>query len=182
MTLKNYKRRDIIKELAKIEGVYCPEYPAPVKKRVFEFTKDAQPVRYPVPYSASVHDRATIEIRRGCGRMCRFCQAGHINLPIRELEPEEVIDNTLKLLSCTGFDEYSLLSLSSNDYKAIIPAIKELSKTLNKKRISASLPSQRLDKFSVELADLIHQVRKTTVTLAPEAGSQKLRTVINKNI
>lgn len=179
---EGYCRSEIIKELSKIDGVYCPKYDKEVKKRVYSFTKEAQPTRYPIPYSSSVHDRATIEIRRGCGRMCRFCQAGHTNLPIRELEPNDVIENTLKLLSCTGFDEYSLLSLSSNDYVPIIYTIKQLSKTLTQKKISASLPSQRLDRYSVELADLIHQVRKTTVTLAPEAGSQRLRNVINKNI
>ena len=114
--------------------------------------------------------------------MCRFCQPGHVTLPIRERKAEDIIDLTKTLVKNTGYDEYSLLSLSSNDYANINEVIKELSVDFNKKKISVSLPSQRIDGFNLELANLVQSVRKSTMTLAPEAGSQRLRNVIKKNI
>lgn len=123
-----------------------------------------------------------MEIRRGCGRMCRFCQPGHITLPIRERSAEDIIKIAKELVKNTGYDEYSLLSLSSNDYANINEVIKELAVDFNKKKISVSLPSQRIDGFNLELANLVQSVRKSTMTLAPEAGSQRLRDVIKKNI
>ena len=153
-----------------------------VKKRVAQLEYDTAPKSYPVPFSASVQDRAVVEIRRGCGRMCRFCQPGHVTLPIRERSADEIIKITKELVKNTGYDEYSLLSLSSNDYGNIKEVIKELAVDFNDKKISVSLPSQRIDGFNLELANLVQSVRKSTMTLAPEAGSQRLRNVIKKNI
>ncbi len=159
------------------EGVYRP-----VEKRLAPLTLELASTSYPIPFSSSVHDRAIVEIRRGCGRMCRFCQPGHVTLPIRERSAEDIITITKELINNTGYDEYSLLSLSSNDYSNIKEVIKELAVDFNKKKISVSLPSQRIDGFNLELANLVQSVRKSGMTLAPEAGSQRLRNVIKKNI
>ena len=153
-----------------------------VTKRIAQLKYDTALKSYPIPFSTSVQDRAVVEIRRGCGRMCRFCQPGHVTLPIREREAEDIIKITKELVKNTGYDEYSLLSLSSNDYKNINEVIKELAVDFNDKKISVSLPSQRIDGFNLELANLVQSVRKSTMTLAPEAGSQRLRNVIKKNI
>lgn len=153
-----------------------------VKKRIAQLTYDTALKSYPIPFSSSVQDRAVVEIRRGCGRMCRFCQPGHVTLPVRERSAEDIIKIAKELVKNTGYDEYSLLSLSSNDYENINEVIKELSVDFNEKNISVSLPSQRIDGFNLELANLVQSVRKSTMTLAPEAGSQRLRDVIKKNI
>ena len=179
---ENKTRNEIIKELANIEGIYCPELQNKTKKRVYDISKSNKAPQSPIPYSSSVHDRTIIEIRRGCGRMCRFCQAGHVNLPIRERHAQDVISMVKDSICKTGYDEYSLLSLSSNDYTNIESVIEELSTEMNKKKVSVSLPSQRIDRYSQKLAKLVRGVRSTTVTLAPEAGSQRLRNVINKNL
>ena len=166
-------------------GGGCPEVTGEgfqVNKRLSPLTNEYASTSYPIPFSSSVHDRAIVEIRRGCGRMCRFCQPGHVTLPIREREAEDIIKITKELVNNTGYDEYSLLSLSSNDYKNINEVIKELAVDFNKRKISVSLPSQRIDGFNLELANLMQSVRKSTMTLAPEAGSQRLRNVIKKNI
>ncbi len=153
-----------------------------VTKRIAQLTYETALKSYPIPFSSSVQDRAVVEIRRGCGRMCRFCQPGHVTLPIRERSAEDIIKIAKELVKNTGYDEYSLLSLSSNDYANINEVIKELAIDFNKKKISVSLPSQRIDGFNLELANLVQSVRKSTMTLAPEAGSQRLRDVIKKNI
>ncbi len=153
-----------------------------VEKRISPLKLEYTPTAYPIPFSSSVHDRAIVEIRRGCGRMCRFCQPGHVTLPVRERSAEDIIKITKELVKNTGYDEYSLLSLSSNDYSNIKEVIKELAVDFNKKKVSVSLPSQRIDGFNLELANLMHTVRKSGMTLAPEAGSQRLRNLIKKNI
>lgn len=153
-----------------------------VTKRIAQLKYETAPKSYPIPFSTSVQDRAVVEIRRGCGRMCRFCQPGHVTLPIRERPAQDIIKIAKELVNNTGYDEYSLLSLSSNDYKNINEIIKELAVDFNDKKISVSLPSQRIDSFNLELANLVQSVRKSTMTLAPEAGSQRLRNVIKKNI
>ncbi len=153
-----------------------------VTRRIAQLNYDTALKSYPIPFSTSVQDRAVVEIRRGCGRMCRFCQPGHVTLPIRERPAGEIIKIAKELVKNTGYNEYSLLSLSSNDYKNINEVIKELAVDFNEKKISVSLPSQRIDGFSLELANLVQSVRKSTMTLAPEAGSQRLRNVIKKNI
>ena len=179
---KGRPRKERIEELCKIEGCWSINKNSGVNKRISNLTLENASTSYPIPFSSSVHDRAVVEIRRGCGRMCRFCQPGHVTLPIREREAEDIIKITKELVNNTGYEEYSLLSLSSNDYSNISEVIKELSLDFNKKKISVSLPSQRIDGFSLELANLMQSVRKTGMTLAPEAGSQRLRNVIKKNI
>lgn len=195
--VKGKNREEILFELSKIEGVFVSKFydfsttlptpqrddvPTKIKKRVIDISKVPIPTMYPVSYSTSIHDRAVVEIRRGCGRMCRFCQPGHVTLPVRERSAKDIIKATQELVKNTGYDEFSLLSLSSNDYTNIESVIEELNCSMVRRGVSASLPSQRIDKFSVKLANLIQEVRKSTLTLAPEAGSQRLRNVINKNI
>ena len=179
---KRKPRKERIEELCKIEGCWGAGVNNTVNKRISPLTLENASTSYPIPFSSSVHDRAIVEIRRGCGRMCRFCQPGHVTLPIREREAEDIIKITKDLVNNTGYDEYSLLSLSSNDYKNITEVIKELSVDFNKRKINVSLPSQRIDGFNLELANLMQSVRKSGMTLAPEAGSQRLRNVIKKNI
>ena len=186
-------RKEIIEDLCKIEGCWSKMHSLSpcgrgqgegeiVRKRLSPLLKEYAPKAYPIPFSNSVQDRAVVEIRRGCGRMCRFCQPGHVTLPIRERSAEDIIDIAKDLVKNTGYDEYSLLSLSSNDYSNIREVIKELAVDFNERKISVSLPSQRIDGFNLELAELTQSVRKSTMTLAPEAGSQRLRNVIKKNI
>ena len=190
---KGLPRKQRIEELCKIKGCWAapsPLTPLPqgasgsytVEKRLAPLTLEYASTSYPIPFSSSVHDRAIVEIRRGCGRMCRFCQPGHVTLPVRERSAEDIIKITKELVNNTGYDEYSLLSLSSNDYSNIREVIKELAVDFNKRKVSVSLPSQRIDGFNLELANLMQSVRKSTMTLAPEAGSQRLRNVIKKNI
>ena len=188
---KGLPRRERIEDLCKIKGCWNAQTPLPqgsmgtyrpVEKRLAPLTLESASTSYPIPFSSSVHDRAIVEIRRGCGRMCRFCQPGHVTLPVRERSAEDIITITKELVKNTGYDEYSLLSLSSNDYSNIKEVIKELAVDFNKKKISVSLPSQRIDGFNLELANLVQSVRKSGMTLAPEAGSQRLRNVIKKNI
>ncbi|MBP3820956.1 TIGR03960 family B12-binding radical SAM protein, partial [bacterium] len=181
---KELPREERIKKLCedKSLGRWSALTGGKVKKRIANLKKETAATSYPIPFSSSVQDRAVIEIRRGCGRMCRFCQPGHVTLPVREREAEDVIDIAKTLVKNTGYDEYSLLSLSSNDYANINEVIKELALDFNEKKISVTLPSQRIDGFNLELANLVQSVRKSTMTLAPEAGSQRLRNVIKKNI
>lgn len=181
---KGLPRQERIKALCEGEnsGRWSKSIGGKVRKRIANLKKETALVSYPIPFSSSIQDRAVVEIRRGCGRMCRFCQPGHVTLPIRERSAEDIIDIAKDLVKNTGYDEYSLLSLSSNDYANINEVIKELAVDFNDKKISVSLPSQRIDGFNLELANLVQSVRKSTMTLAPEAGSQRLRDVIKKNI
>lgn len=179
---KGQPRKQRIEELCKLKGFWSSQVGGTVEKRVEPLTYETSLTKHPIAFSASIHDRAIVEIRRGCGRMCRFCQPGHVTLPVRERPAEEIIKVTKELVENTGYDEYSLLSLSSNDYSNIKEVIKELSCDFDKKKIGVSLPSQRIDGFNLELAELTQSVRKSTMTLAPEAGSQRLRNVIKKNI
>lgn len=180
--IRHLPRAEKIKELAKIKGVYAPALENKTVKRIAELNNDNLPIANPIPYSTSIHDRTIIEIRRGCGRMCRFCQPGHVTLPIRERKAEDIIKAVDKSTQVTGYDEYSLLSLSSNDYTNIEPVIDELTEMLCERKVSVSLPSQRIDRYNEHLAEVVRGVRKSTITLAPEAGSQRLRNVINKNL
>lgn len=181
---KGMPRQERIKALCEGEnsGRWSALTGGTVTKRIAQLEYDTALKSYPIPFSTSVQDRAVVEIRRGCGRMCRFCQPGHVTLPIRERSAEDIIKIAKELVKNTGYDEYSLLSLSSNDYKNINEVIKELAVDFNEKKISVSLPSQRIDGFNLELANLVQSVRKSTMTLAPEAGSQRLRDKIKKNI
>lgn len=180
----NTSRHTVLEVLSGIDGIYVPSIHqnSTVNKRIFNFDIAMAPKIHPVPFSTSIHDRAVVEIRRGCGRMCRFCQPGHVNLPIRERKAKDIINLTKELVHNTGYDEFSMLSLSSNDYTNIEPVLEELTCYFKDKKVSASLPSQRIDRFNIRLSNLVKDVRKTTITLAPEAGSQRLRDVINKNL
>jgi len=195
---QGFTREQTLKNISKHQGVYIPlfysvennskpvpksdEFPAKIKKRIDDIDNTDYPVNFPIPHNTAVHDRAVVEIRRGCGRMCRFCQACFVNFPVRERSPEKVVEITDNVLKNTGYDEYSLLSLSSNDYQNIEKLVKILNQKHSCSGVSVSLPSQRADKFSVELAEQVQSVRKSTITIAPEAGSQRLRDVINKNL
>ena len=181
---KGMPRKERIKALVQGEksGRWSACIGGGVTKRIAQLDYETALKSYPIPFSSAVHDRAVIEIRRGCGRMCRFCQPGHVTLPIRERSGEDIVRIAKELVKNTGYDEYSLLSLSSNDYTCINDVIKELAVDFDEKKVSVSLPSQRIDGFNLELANLVQSVRKSTITLAPEAGSQRLRDVIKKNI
>lgn len=176
------KRNEIIKELAKIQGVYAPLVDNIATKRIAQLTLSNHPVNSPVSHFASIHDRAIIELRRGCGRLCRFCQASHINLPIRERKKEDIVTITKEYVKNTGYDEYSLLSLSSNDHSQIEDILFQLSCHFRGTGINVSLPSQRADKFSLQIANLASGEKRATVTIAPEAGTDRMRNIINKNL
>ena len=183
ISLKNkLSRKEIIEELAKIEGVYAPLVRKKTKKRIAQLSKENHPINSPIPHFTSVHDRAIVELRRGCGRLCRFCQASHINLPIRERKKEDIVELTKKYVKNTGYDEYSLLSLSSNDHGQIEEILSDLNCYYKGSGINVSLPSQRADRFSLELANLAAGEKKASVTIAPEAGTQRMRDIINKNL
>lgn len=183
--LKNASREEKLLALSKIEGCYVPKFhdgTTKIKKRICSLGPINALQSFTIPYSPCTHDRVVTEIRRGCGRMCRFCQSCFTNLPIRERSAEEIIEITDRLLANTGYEEYSLLSLSSNDYSNINPVVEELCHKHSPRGSSISLPSQRADSFNLELANMVQAVRKSTMTFAAEAGSQRLRNVINKNL
>jgi radical SAM family uncharacterized protein len=160
-----------------------PDIPRQVHKRVVADLSASPIVTRPVvPYVDSVHDRAVIEIQRGCTRGCRFCQAGMVYRPVRERSPDEVRAAARELLAHTGYEELSLLSFSSSDYSRIEELLRGLVEDHREVGLTLSLPSQRLDAFSVTLAELIAQRRRTGLTFAPEAGTQRLRDVINKGL
>lgn len=197
------KRIDFLKSIAQIEGVYvpsfydveydgdriksitpnCPEAPKRVKKRII---RDLDSVYYPekiiVPFVEIVHDRIMLEVFRGCIRGCRFCQAGMIYRPVREKKPDTLIKSVEKLIASTGYDEISLSSLSTSDYTCLREFTDKLLDITEKEKISLSLPSLRLDSFSMELMEKVQIVRKSSLTFAPEAGTQRMRDIINKNI
>jgi radical SAM superfamily enzyme YgiQ (UPF0313 family) len=135
-----------------------------------------------VPYVETVHDRLTIEIRRGCTRGCRFCQPGMLTRPARDVEPEAVINAIETGMRSTGYDEFSLLSLSCSDYLALPAVGLEIKNRLKDENISLSLPSQRVDRFDEDIANIIGGTRKGGLTFAPEAGTQRLRDIINKGL
>ncbi len=180
---------DLLDRWAEIEGVYIPSrFPDPSgggrvrRALVPDLDGTPFPDRPVIPYGKPVHDRLRIEIARGCTRGCRFCQAGMIYRPVRERSPETVLDLTRRSLAATGYEDLSLLSLSSGDYGAIAPLMAALMGRCAGDRVAVSLPSLRAGTLTPELMALIKQVRKTGFTIAPEAGSQRLRDVINKNI
>ena len=179
---KGLDRKEILEEISKIQGAYVPVFNNKTTKRIVQLTKENHPTLSPIPHFASIQDRAIVELRRGCGRLCRFCQASHINLPIRERKKEDIVELVKEYVKNTGYDEYSLLSLSSNDHTNIKDVLSELNCCFKNTGIGVSLPSQRADKFSLELANLAHGEKKSTITIAPEAGSQRMRDIINKNL
>ncbi|HWR41192.1 MAG TPA: TIGR03960 family B12-binding radical SAM protein [Patescibacteria group bacterium] len=197
-------RQGVLKRLAGLSGVYvpslyevgytadgrvasvtpiCPEAPARVLKRLVKDLDAMDTALKPiVPYLDTVHNRIMLELFRGCTRGCRFCQAGVMYRPVRERKPETLVRFVQQLVDSTGYDEISLVSLSSADYSCLGELINELMARFKKEGVSVSLPSLRVDSFSIDLAKQVQQVRKSGLTFAPEAGTQRLRDVINKGV
>ena len=197
-------REAFLIRVAKLDGAYVPKYydvayhedgtvrsitpnvpyaPAVVRRAV---VRDLDSAYYPktwiVPYLGVVHDRITMEIFRGCTRGCRFCQAGMLYRPVRERRPETLLRIAEALIEATGYEEISLSSLSSGDYSQLIALARALGEKMRDKRVSLSLPSLRIDSFAKEMAEEVGRTRKSSLTFAPEAGTQRLRDVINKNV
>lgn len=197
-------RRGFLRRAARIPGVYVPSFYAPeydaqgmfaglrildeaaspqIYRRVVKDLDAAPFLEKPVvPYLGIVHDRLMLELFRGCTRGCRFCQAGMAYRPVRERRPETLESLARTLFDSTGYNEMSLTSLSSADYSCLSPLVDGLLAGTQGERVSFSLPSLRIDSFSVDIAERLQQVRKSGLTFAPEAGTQRLRDVINKNV
>ena len=201
--LEEWSKEQFLKTAAQIEGVYVPSFyditynedgtvdhitshdgvPAKVTKRI---VRDLDAAPFPtnpiVPSTEVVQDRVNLELFRGCIRGCRFCQAGHIYRPIRAKKPETLIYQGIETLKNTGYEELTLLSLSSSDYRQLQKVCDGLLEYCEERSISISLPSLRADNFSMELMDRLQRVRKSGLTFAVEGGSQRLRDAINKNV
>ncbi len=178
-------KNSILNFLSNIDGVYIPTLKTKkIIKKCFikNFEKSFYPLKPIIPNIEIIHNRATIEISRGCPHQCKFCQARSVYYPYRERKFEDVISISEKTFAETGYEEISLLSLSATDYHRIKELIKHILEKYKRKRISVSLPSLRVNKFSIEIADLLHNIRKTSLTFAIEAGSQRLRDFIKKKI
>ena len=157
--------------------------PAKVEKRIIaDLDKAFYPETFVVPFMETVHDRAVEEVLRGCIRGCRFCQAGFLYRPFREKSPKTIVRQCRSLCDTTGYQELSLSSLSTSDHSRLEETLNELLPYLDENRINITLPSLRVDNFSRELMERIQGVRKSSLTFAPEAGTQRLRDVINKNV
>lgn len=194
-------RVELLDALSQIDGVYVPSFFTPIynddgtlketkplkegytkiNRRVL---KEIDTAPYPtatlVPNVRPVHDRIGIEIQRGCNRACRFCQAGYIDRPVRQRSPETVLRIAEESYQQTGIDAISLLSLSAADYACLVPLLAELNDRYARRKVSLSVPATRVEKMTPELVEQIKQVRKTGFTIAPEAGSPRMRRVINK--
>lgn len=205
---KKYKgkgnKKAFLREISKIEGIYVPslydvvynedgtiksfepkfkDVPKKVKKRIINnYTKVPFPTDIIVPYTEIVHDRIVLELFRGCTNGCRFCQAGMIYRPVREKTKEDLLDLTRELIKNTGYEEVSLSSLSTCDYSDIKGLVDDLMNEHEDSRVGVALPSIRVDAFSVDILKSIQKVRKTGLTFAPEAGSQRMRDIINKGL
>lgn len=199
-----FNRNDFLHEAAKIEGIYVPslyevEYnpngtlasflpkyddiPAKIKKQVQgDLSYSVYPEKPVVPFIKATQDRIVLEIQRGCIRGCRFCQAGMIYRPNREKKVEYLKDLAYKLIESTGHEEISLSSLSSSDYSELEELINFLIEICKDKKINISLPSLRIDAFSLDIMKKVQDVKKSSLTFAPEAGTQRLRNVINKGL
>ena len=200
----SYTRSAFLREASHIEGVYIPslyevsynqdgtiasfapkypDVPAKIKKRIIaDLDKAPYPEKLVMPYIETVHDRIVLEVYRGCIRGCRFCQAGMVYRPIREKSPENLSRLAKCLYENTGYDEISLISLSISDYSELRELTDKLLSWTDDEHVSLSLPSLRVDSFSDELMKRVSSVRTGGLTFAPEAGTQRLRDVINKNV
>ncbi|GAB6280421.1 MAG: TIGR03960 family B12-binding radical SAM protein [Thermovirga sp.] len=178
-------REGVLQALASMEGFHVPSIRnrRPVRRRVLmDLDGGFSPESMIVPSSGIIHDRAGVEVFRGCTRGCRFCQAGMVSRPVRERSPERVAAISKDLLESSGYEELGLVSLSSCDYTGIEEVVGALAPQLSASHIKLSLPSLRMDGFSVALADQLESLGKGGLTFAPEAGTQRLRDVINKGI
>lgn len=199
----SYTKKDFLRRAAQIPGIYVPSLyevsyhddgtiaavtpkdgaPAKVTKRIIQ---DMSSVRYPstfiVPYMETVHDRAVLEVMRGCIRGCRFCQAGFIYRPLRAKNPDVLCAQGKVLCDSTGYDELSLSSLSTSDHPQVEELLSRMIDYTDEKKIGLSLPSLRVDNFSEELLEKVSRIHKTGLTFAPEAGNQRMRNVINKGV
>jgi radical SAM family uncharacterized protein/radical SAM-linked protein len=194
-------RAERIRALAAIEGIYAPALydleeanglvipsgsrsaPYPVKRRILmDLDRFPFPDRIVVPHGEIVHDRVSIEIMRGCPVGCRFCQAGYIYRPTRERDPNQIRDTVIRSIRATGYDEFSLASLNTGEYGAIHPLLFDLMDRFEPESVSVSLSSMHASTMTQELAEQVRRVRKSGFTIAPEAGTQRLRNVINKNL
>ena len=199
-----YSRKAFLHEAAKIEGIYVPslyevrykkddtiaaftpvydDIPATIKKQVdMDLTGSVYPEKPVVPFIKATQDRVVLEIQRGCIRGCRFCQAGMIYRPNREKGVKRLKELAQTMLASTGYEEISLSSLSSSDYSDLEELINFLIEECDKKHVNISLPSLRIDAFSLDIMQKVQDIRKSSLTFAPEAGSQRLRNVINKGL
>ncbi len=199
-------RKEILHGLAKIPGTYVPlmyemrseeeanahgswlsplypDVPSVIEKRIYEgFANSDAWEDMVVPYAEIIHDRLNVEILRGCARGCRFCQAGMMYRPVRERSADNIVSAVLRGVAETGYEEVSLTSLSSTDHSQIAEILTRLNAAFAHEGVRISLPSQRLDSFGVEMAGLVAGRKKGGLTFAPEAGTQRLRDVINKNV
>ncbi len=198
------EKRAFLETIAKIQGIYVPEFydvsykedgtilemkpnhPAAPERVKKQFVRDMDSIYYPdtmiVPNMEIIHDRITLELFRGCIRGCRFCQAGMIYRPVRERTPKRLLELAEKLIDSTGYEEISMSSLSTSDYTGLEELTNGLLDLTVSKKINLSLPSLRIDSFSMDLMQKVQKVRKSGLTFAPEAGSQRMRDVINKGV